>query len=184
MLGAGAVGGLNVNVYPDKDDLAREIVGRNYEDLYPYEQKYINRLYYEGGKFQPSEYTQDSYQLELEQYEIIEQIMSGPGEMGTKASRVYRAMDVMDIKMQGLRMGYFQEKDEEEPETDPLKKAQNDYYDLLSELYGPEGQSSLSDEEIDMKKLRFLASLTSRQRDYIDANLTNFMVPDSVFKLQ
>ena len=184
LLGAGAVGGLNVNVYPDKDDLAREVVGRSYEDLYPYEQKYINRLFYEGGKFQPSEYTQNSYQLELEQYETIEKIMNGPGEMGTKASRVYRAMDVMDIKMQGLRMGYFKNSEDAQPETDPLKKAQNDYYDLLSEIYGPEGQSSLSDEEIDVKKLRFLASLTGKQRDYIDANKTNFMVPNSVFKLQ
>ena len=183
MLGAGAVGGLNVNVYPDKDDLSREIVGESYEDLYPYEQKYINRLFYEGGKFQPSEYTQNSYQLELDQYEMIEKIMGGTEEPGTKASRIYRQMDTTDLKLQGLRMNYFKDSEDEQPETDPLKKAQNDYYDLLSEVYGPEGQSSLSDEEIEQKKSRFLSGLTSKQRDYIQANKTNFMVPDSVFTL-
>ena len=183
LLGAGAVGGLNVNVYPDKDDLAREIVGESYEDLYPYEQKYINRLFYEGGKFQPSDYTQQSYQLELDQYEAIEIIMGGTEEMGTKASRVYRVMDKTDLNLQGLRMGYFKDSEDEQPETDPLKKAQNDYYDLLSEIYGPEGQSSLSDEEIEQKKLRFLSGLSPKQRDYIQANKTNFMVPDSVFTL-
>ena len=184
LLGAGAVGGLNVNVYPDKDDLAREVVGQSYEDLYPYEQKYINRLFYEGGKFQPSDYTQQSYQLELEQYELIEKIMGGTEPMGVKASRVYRAMDTADLNLQGLRMGYFKNSEDEQPETDPLKKGQNDYYDLLSEVYGPEGQSTLSDEEIEQKKLRFMAGLTSKQRDYILANKTNFMVPSSLFKLQ
>ena len=183
LLGAGAVGGLNVNVYPDKDDLSREIVGESYEDLYPYEQKYINRLFYEGGKFQPSEYTQNSYQLELDQYEMIEKIMGGTEEPGTKASRIYRQMDTTDLKLQGLRMNYFKDSEDEQPETDPLKKAQNDYYDLLSEVYGPEGQSSLSDEEIEQKKSRFLSGLISKQRDYIQANKTNFMVPDSVFTL-
>ena len=80
-------------------------------------------------------------------------------------------------------MNYFKDSEDEQPETDPLKKAQNDYYDLLSEVYGPEGQSSLSDEEIEQKKSRFLSGLTSKQRDYIQANKTNFMVPDSVFTL-
>ena len=134
LLGISAVSGLNVGIYPDKDDIARELTGTPYEDLYGYEQKYIDRMYYTGTEFQPSKYKSDVYQMEEEQYEWIETIMSGPLPNGEKASRIYYKMKEFDIKMQGVRRAYFgdqEDRQSEGPES-RLKKAQADYYALMS----------------------------------------------------
>lgn len=186
LLGISAVSGLNVGIYPDKDDIARELTDTPYEDLYGYEQKYIDRMYYTGTEFQPSKYKSDVYQMEEEQYEWIETIMSGPLPNGEKASRIYYKMKEFDIKMQGVRRAYFgdqEDRQSEGPES-RLKKAQADYYALMSELMGnPQNQAMLTSEEIEKREQAFLSRLGQRERDYILANKTNFMVPPSVYRL-
>ena len=185
LLGAGAASGLNVGIYPDKDDIAMELQGIAYKDLYGYEQKYVNRMYYEGTEFVPSEYTQQVAKFEEDQYEFIETIMSGNLPNGAKASRIYRYMDRVDAELHGLRLAYFGEdrNSEEETETNPLKRAQNQYYEMLAEVNSPEMLALLTDEQIEEAKDKFLSSLTPTQRDYIIANKSNFMVPNSVYRL-
>lgn len=184
LLGAGAVSGLNVGIYPDKDDIAMELQGIPYKELYGYEQKYVNRMYYEGTEFVPSEYTQQVSRFEEEQYEFIETIMSGSLPNGAKASRIYRYMDRVDAELHGLRLAYFgEDRNKEEEQADPLKQAQNEYYEMLAEVNTPEMLAILTDDQIDNAKKKFLASLSPKQRDYIIANKSNFMVPDSIRRL-
>ena len=183
LLGAGAVSGLNVGIYPDKDDIAMELAGTPYKDLYGYEQKYINRMYYEGTEFVPSEYTQQTSQMENDQYEFVETIMAGKIPNGQKASRIYKYMNDQDLKLHGLRLAYFGEDRNSEEQLDPLKKAQNEYYELLGELNTPEQQALLTDEQLEKIKDRFLATLTRNEKDYILANKSNFMVPPSIGNL-
>jgi hypothetical protein len=183
LLGIGAASGLNVSIYPDKDDLANDLAGIPYKELYGYEQKYINRMYYEGTEFVPSEYIQKSYGLELDLYEFVETIMAGNNKKGEKAQLIYRQMDIEDHRMHGLRLGFFGDDREVDEELDPLKQAQNDYYEMLGEVYEPMSLASRTNDEIDKIKENFLSKLTSKQQDYILANKTNFMVPSSIFQL-
>ena len=183
LLGAGAVSGLNVGIYPDKDDIAMELAGIPYKELYGYEQKYINRMYYEGTEFVPSEYTQQTSKLENDQYEFIETIMAGNIPNGQKASRIYKYMNDQDLMLHGIRLAYFGEDRNSEEQPDPLKQAQNEYYELLGELNTPEKQALLTDEQLEKIKDRFLSTLTRTERDYILANKSNFMVPPSIGKL-
>ena len=180
LLGAGATSGLNVGIYPDKDDLANELAGIPYKDLYGYEQKYINRMYYEGTEFEPSAYTQESFRLEVQQYEMIEAIMSGRLPNGTKASRIYRHMDRQDAVLHGLRLAHFGEDRNSDEELSSLKQAQNEYYEMLEGITSPEQLAILSDEDMEKIKDKFLRRLSPMERDYILANKTNFMVPPSV----
>jgi hypothetical protein len=183
LLGAGAVSGLNVGIYPDKDDIAMELAGIPYKDLYGYEQKYINRMYYEGTEFVPSEYTQQTSKLEDDQYEFVETIMAGNIPNGQKASRIYRYMNDQDLMLHGLRLAYFGEDRNSEEQLDPLKQAQNEYYELLGELNTPEQQALLTDEQLEIIKDKFLKTLTAKEKDYILANKSNFMVPPSIGNL-
>jgi len=183
LVGAGAVGGLNVGIYPDKDDLANELAGIPYKELYGYEQKYINRMYYEGTEFEPSEYTRQSFELEVQQYEFVETIMSGGLPNGEKASRIYRHMDRQDAVLHGLRLAYFGEDRNSDEELSSLKQAQNEYYEMLEGINTPEQQALLSDEDLEKIKDKFLRRLSPMERDYILANKTNFMVPPSVYNL-
>ena len=183
LLGAGAVSGLNVGIYPDKDDIAMELAGISYKDLYGYEQKYINRMYYEGTEFVPSEYTQQTSKLEDDQYEFVETIMAGNIPNGQKASRIYRYMNDQDLMLHGLRLAYFGEDRNSEEQLDPLKQAQNEYYELLGELNTPEQQALLTDDQLESIKDKFLKTLTAKEKDYILANKSNFMVPPSIGNL-
>ena len=183
LVGAGAVGGLNVGIYPDKDDLANELAGIPYKELYGYEQKYINRMYYEGTEFEPSEYTRKSFELEVQQYEFVETIMSGGLPNGEKASRIYRHMDRQDAVLHGLRLAYFGEDRNSDEELSSLKQAQNEYYEMLEGINTPEQQALLTDEDLEKIKDKFLGRLSPMERDYILANKTNFMVPPSVYNL-
>ena len=183
VIAAGAVSGLNMGIYPDKDDLAMELAGIPYKDLYGYEQKYINRMYYEGTEFQPSDYIRETTELEVEQYEFIETIMSGKIDDGTKASRIYRYMDWQDGVLHGIRLAHFGKDIDYQEQTDPLKQAQNEYYEMLSEINTPEKQALLTDDQLEKIKTDFLNRLAPKERDYIIANKSNFMVPPSIYNL-
>jgi hypothetical protein len=184
LLGIGAASGLNVSIYADKNDLSQELAGVDYKELYGYEQKYVNRMYYEGSEFQPSKYTQDVYDIELEQYQKIETIMSGGQSKGDKAKRIYSLMNRYDAELAGVRRHAFDGNNEfDVPEGQPLKQAQNEYYEYLDRLYAPENDMDLDSEEIGEKLDSYLAALSPDERDYIIANKSNFMVPDSLFSL-
>ena len=110
--------------------------------------------------------------------------MSGSLPNGAKASRIYRYMDRVDAELHGLRLAYFgEDRNKEEEQADPLKQAQNEYYEMLAEVNTPEMLAILTDDQIDNAKKKFLASLSPKQRDYIIANKSNFMVPDSIRRL-
>ena len=184
LLGIGAASGLNVSIYADKNDLSQELAGVDYKELYGYEQKYINRMYYEGSEFQPSEYTQTVYDIELEQYQEIETIMAGGQSNARKASSIYSLMNRYDAEVAGVRRLAFDDNNEfDVPEGQPLKQAQNEYYDFLENLYDPENNADLDSEELGEKLDRYLEQLPSDERDYIIANKSNFMIPDSLFEL-
>ena len=141
-------------------------------------------MYYEGSEFQPSEYTQTVYDIELEQYEEIEKVMSGSLKNGEKASKIYALMNRYDAEVAGVRRHAFDNNNEfDVPEGQPLKQAQNEYYEFLDALYNPENNIDLTSEEIGEKLDAYLEALTPNERDYIIANKTNFMVPNSLFTL-
>ena len=184
LLGIGAASGLNVSIYADKNDLSQELAGVDYKELYGYEQKYINRMYYEGSEFQPSEYTQTVYDIELEQYQKIETIMAGGQSKSRKATSIYSLMNRYDAEVAGVRRLAFDDNNEfDTPEGQPLKQAQNEYYDFLEALYDPENNADLDSDELGEKLDRYLEQLTPDKRDYIIANKSNFMIPDSIYQL-
>ena len=184
LLGIGAASGLNVSIYADKNDLSQELAGVDYKELYGYEQKYINRMYYEGSEFQPSEYTQTVYDIELEQYEKIETIMAGGQSKSRKAGSIYSLMNRYDAEVAGVRRLAFDDNNEfDVPEGQPLKQAQNEYYDFLEALYDPENNVDLDNDELGEKLDKYLEQLTPDKRDYIIANKSNFMIPDSIYQL-
>jgi hypothetical protein len=184
LLGIGAASGLNVSIYADKNDLSQELAGVDYKELYGYEQKYINRMYYEGSEFQPSEYTQTVYDIELEQYQKIETIMAGGQSKSRKAGSIYSLMNRYDAEVAGVRRLAFDDNNEFDiPEGQPLKQAQNEYYDFLEALYDPENNVDLDNEELGEKLDKYLEQLTPDKRDYIIANKSNFMIPDSIYQL-
>ena len=93
-------------------------------------------------------------------------------------------MNRYDAELAGVRRHAFDGNNEfDVPEGQPLKQAQNEYYEYLDRLYAPENDMDLDSEEIGEKLDSYLAALSPDERDYIIANKSNFMVPDSLFSL-
>lgn len=186
-----AIGGLSsigtgISIYPDRNDLSNEIMGMKYQDLYPWEKDYINKIYYANSQFAPSEYIQAKSEEEIRVFKTASDILNSKTlSTSDKAEKIYRLYDALDITLYALRRAYLGDKEFAETETvsNKLESARNRYFEMLDRLYSSEGAAVYSSEDIELEKEAFLDSVTEEEKMYILASKNNYMRPDGIYDL-
>lgn len=182
-IGAFAFGGFNISVYPDKEDYALETTGVEYEELYDYEQDYIDVLYSANSKFAPSKYVETRAALATELHDFAETVMANDDFTDSeKNSKIWQYKNKIEAELRGIRKYEYGEYAGTDGDRNALEAKKDEYHELMNEVYSVE--NPVSDDRRDEMIKSFMDTLTPKERDFIEANRTLLPLPDSIFELQ
>ena len=173
-----SVMGLNVSIYPDKNDLALENLGRSYTEAWPFEQEAMDLLYYQDSRFAPSEYSENNYALNSLFIDGMEKILSNPNISGAQKSyQISKRYHDLNKEKRGIRLQAFGPDDQGRDEEYPLRVAQQEFYEFKDRLYDPTEFAATNEayEYAEAQEERYLKQLTQEEREYILANM--YMIP-------
>ena len=182
-----SLAGLNVAIYPDKNDLALEALGRNYTEAWPFEQESIDMLYYEESRFSPSEYSENNYALNSLFLDEMEKVLSNPNISDTQKSyQISKRYHDLNKEKRGIRLQAFGADDQGREDEYPLRVAQQEFYEYKDSLYDPAifAGSNSAYEYAELLEQIYLDGLTEIEREYILANMYMLPLPMELLELK
>jgi len=182
-----SLAGLNVAIYPDKNDLALEALGRNYTEAWPFEQESIDMLYYEESRFSPSEYSENNYALNSLFLDEMEKVLSNPNISDTQKSyQISKRYHDLNKEKRGIRLQAFGPDDQGREDEYPLRVAQQEFYEYKDSLYDPAifAGSNSAYEYAELLEQIYLDGLTEIEREYILANMYMLPLPMELLDLK
>ena len=182
-----SLAGLNVAIYPDKNDLALEALGRNYTEAWPFEQESIDMLYYEESRFSPSEYSENNYALNSLFLDEMEKVLSNPNISDTQKSyQISKRYHDLNKEKRGIRLQAFGADDQGREDEYPLRVSQQEFYEYKDSLYDPAtfAGSNSAYEYAELLEQIYLDGLTEIEREYILANMYMLPLPMELLDLK
>ena len=182
-IGAAAFAGTNISVYPDKEDYALETTGVEYEELYDYEQDYVDAMYYANSKFAPSKYIEHRAALATALHDYVEKVIALPDLSDSeKNSMIWQTKNKYEAELRGVRKYEYGEYAGADGDRNALEAKKDEYHELMNEVYSEE--NPIGPDRRDEIIKTFMDTLTPKERDYIEANRSLLPLPDSIFTLQ
>ena len=185
-----AFAGMNMSVYPNKNTIASSEFKRQYNELWEFEQDYIDVLYYTESRFAPNEYTEQVAALQSDFRDTMMIILGNPRLSRVEKSREIRnAHSRMKTIKRGINLATFGVPDQDEfkvADNDPLRElklASEEYYEYSQSLYdkatfdGDYGR-------VETLLARYINRLPAEQREFILANKYTTPFPLEFFKLR